>query len=83
MAGDFCARFAWLLSFSTTFTSFGGELNLFFFELLEIVRRFIWVVFRVEWEHICVRGKTIVPVDSSPSLLMGSYSDGGDDNEEI
>mmetsp|Transcript_9873 Transcript_9873/g.15806 ORF Transcript_9873/g.15806 Transcript_9873/m.15806 type:complete len:474 (+) Transcript_9873:81-1502(+) len=48
--GNFLLRFAWTLS------TFGGiashGVGMFFFEFIEIIRRTVWAVFRIEWELV-------------------------------
>ena len=50
-AFNFTFRFIW------TLTVFGGVpgygAGMFFFEVVEVVRRTVWAVFRIEWEVIC------------------------------
>lgn len=48
---NFLLRFVWTLSI------FGGiagrGLGMFFFEVVELLRRTVWAVFRIEWEVVC------------------------------
>jgi hypothetical protein len=43
-------RFVWALSLFGYATSPGG--GMFFLEAIEIVRRTVWAIFRIEWEYI-------------------------------
>jgi len=47
---DLALRFAWTLSVFADFSTRGS--GMFFFELIEIIRRTVWALFRIEWEYI-------------------------------
>jgi len=48
--GDFALRFIWTLS---VFGSISGRgAGMFFFEAIELLRRTVWAVFRIEWEVV-------------------------------
>jgi len=71
---DFCLRFIWALSV------FGGlpgrGAGMFFFEIVEVGRRTVWAVFRIEWEAIVK--EAYVVSDAAHVRLTSS----GDQNEE-
>lgn len=61
---DLLLRFAWALKLSPHLEHFYDiEGGIFLLELLEVSRRFLWVFFRVETEHI----RTKYPSD----ILLG------------
>lgn len=47
---DFTVRFFWLWELFAGRTVFEGEINFFFLEILEILRRWVWIFIRVEAE---------------------------------
>jgi len=47
---DFCLRFIWALSIFGGLPGRGGAM--FFFEVVEICRRTVWAIFRIEWEVV-------------------------------
>lgn len=50
---NFILRLTWSIKLSTHFhRAAEKEMGVFILELLEIVRRWIWVYFRVEWESL-------------------------------
>ena len=65
--GDLLLRFVWALSV------FGGVpsrgLGMFFFECVEIVRRTVWAIFRIEWEVV---SKLIYPAGTYESVGLHS-----------
>ena len=72
---DLVLRFAWALSV------FGGVpgrgLGMLFFEVIEILRRHVWAVFRIEWEVVA---KVIYPAGNYANLAIAS--DDGEEDEE-
>ncbi|CDO94477.1 unnamed protein product [Kluyveromyces dobzhanskii CBS 2104] len=52
MVLDFVLRFAWLWEYISGHSIFYGELNIFWLQILEVFRRWIWLFFKVEAEYI-------------------------------
>ena len=44
-------RFIWTLSIFGAVSGRGA--GMFFFEIVEVLRRTVWAVFRIEWEVVC------------------------------
>lgn len=53
---DFILRFAWLWELVSGVSVFKGEMNVFWLQFLEIVRRWIWIFFKVEAEYLSLQG---------------------------
>ena len=47
--GDMALRFIWALS---VFGGVPGRAGMLFFEVVEIFRRTVWAIFRIEWEVV-------------------------------
>eukprot|EP00924_Labyrinthula_sp_SR-Ha-C_P013128 snap_masked-scaffold_12-processed-gene-10.41-mRNA-1 protein AED:0.18 eAED:0.35 QI:0/0/0/1/1/1/2/0/433 len=71
---DFCFRIIWSFKLSLVIQLTSGDLTLLL-ELCEVIRRFVWILLRVEWEHIKTR-ETLVnnevdePLCSSGILFL-------------
>ncbi|QEU58829.1 Erd1 [Kluyveromyces lactis] len=52
MALDIILRFVWFWEYISGHSVFYGELNIFWLQILEIIRRWIWLFFKVEVEYI-------------------------------
>jgi len=74
---DLALRFIWALSI------FGGVpsrgFGMLFFECVEILRRTVWAVFRIEWEVIA---KVIYPSGAYQGLQAASLSEEPEDEDE-
>jgi len=74
---DLLLRFVWALSI------FGGVpsrgVGMLFFECVEITRRTVWAVFRIEWEVIA---KVIYPSGEYKSVGLESIASGDDDDDD-
>lgn len=51
---DFFLRFMWLWEYLSGGSIFYGELNIFTLQILELLRRWIWLFFKIESEYISV-----------------------------
>ncbi|KAI9748895.1 MAG: protein-ER retention protein [Lichina confinis] len=72
---DFVLRFAWSLKLSPYLDRFNDmEAGIFFMEMLEVLRRWIWIFFRVETEW--VRNNQGLGVDD---ILLENYDKMDDD----
>jgi len=77
-AGDLVLRFIWALSI------FGGVpgrgFGMFFFEVVELARRTVWAVFRIEWEVIVKvhlpSGQDLMPLRAEISTLSEEEGEG-------
>ena len=79
-------RFVWALSLFGIATSPGG--GMFFLESVEIVRRTVWAIFRIEWEVVVKIGSATyssVPLKARAGDLRAdsSLSDGSSDLEML
>jgi EXS family len=50
--GNFFLRFMWAANFFPFFARFHPATLIFIIEIVEVFRRWIWIIFRVEWEII-------------------------------
>ena len=75
VAGDLALRCGWALRLSTWLAARvgGAESVLFMVELLEALRRWVWVFFRLETEWVRCQSA------GGPDILLGNYKD--DDSE--
>jgi len=79
---DLALRFVWALSV------FGGVpgrgAGMFFFEVVEIVRRTVWAIFRIEWEVVSkvTYAYSALP-NSTPKPISGLVGDDDDSDEEV
>lgn len=68
--GNFLLRFAWTLAVFGGVTSHGA--GMFFFEAIEIARRTVWAIFRIEWEVVAKGiGATHIRLGSSDNAELG------------
>ena len=68
---NLCLRFVWALSLFGVATSPGG--GMFFLEAVEILRRTVWAVFRIEWEVIVKVGSA----NAYANIPLSSPGQGG------
>lgn len=73
---NFVLRFLWTLSAFGRVSSHGA--GMFFFEFMEILRRTVWAVFRIEWEVI-VKDRRFLSVSSSDSKRHSPEASDADD----
>jgi hypothetical protein len=78
---DLVLRCTWALKLSPHLAGLGGpEGSIFLVEVLEVVRRWVWIFFRVETEY--VRGVAAGPVGLGMNdMLLGDYQ-GKDDSDD-
>ena len=69
-------RFMWALSLFGLATSPGG--GMFFLEAVEILRRTVWAIFRIEWEVVVKVGYAGQPMPLTTASDPGSMSEGSD-----
>ncbi|TLD22931.1 hypothetical protein PspLS_07525 [Pyricularia sp. CBS 133598] len=79
VALDFALRCTWVVKLSPGLDRLSGwEGSLFVLQLLEVLRRWIWIFFRVETEHIRNSNHVGLGVDD---ILLGNYQGKSDDEE--
>merc|ERR1711924_141026 len=77
-AFNLALRFIWALSLFGVASSPGG--GMFFLEAVEILRRTVWAIFRIEWEYIVKvlpASQSQVPLTAS-QITPESMSEGSD-----
>ncbi|SCU85951.1 LAME_0D03752g1_1 [Lachancea meyersii CBS 8951] len=56
MVVDFTLRFIWFWELTSGASVFEGEVNIFFLQALELVRRWVWIFFKLEAEATSAEG---------------------------
>ena len=76
---DFLLRTTWSLKLSSHLYVKRLEGSIFMMELLEVVRRWVWVIFRMESEWV-KRTMGSLPTDNGNILVMDSINNTGNNN---
>lgn len=81
IAIDFLLRCTWSMKLSPHLNRFSDwESGIFLIEFLEVLRRWIWIFFRVETEAIRNASSTGMGMDD---ILLGDYEGDGNDSDEM
>ncbi|KAH8602638.1 protein-ER retention protein-like protein [Bisporella sp. PMI_857] len=82
IALDLLLRCTWSLKLSPHLDHFADfESGIFLMELLEVVRRWIWIFFRVETEWVRNTTQAALGSPGQDDILLGDYSSGRDDSD--
>ena len=74
---DLILRMTWSAKLSSHLHSFAsGDLVIFWIELAEVVRRWMWVFLRVEWELVKETRDTRSPPPNPRSAVLGTEESG-------
>lgn len=74
---DLILRMTWSAKLSSHLHSFAsGDLVIFWIELAEVVRRWMWVFLRVEWELVKETRDTRSPPPNTRSAVLGTEESG-------
>ncbi|CAL3961868.1 hypothetical protein PZA11_000814 [Diplocarpon coronariae] len=80
IALDLCLRCTWSLKLSPHMDHFADfESGIFVMETLEVVRRWMWIFFRVETEWVRRTEKAGLDTPGQDDILLGAYRDGEED----
>lgn len=81
VAIDFLLRCSWSMKLSPHLNRFSDwESGIFLIEFLEVLRRWVWIFFRVETEAIRNANSTGMGIDD---VLLGDYEGDGNDDDEF
>ncbi|KAI9314499.1 EXS family-domain-containing protein [Dichotomocladium elegans] len=69
---DFVLRTTWSLKLSSHLFVQRLEGSIFTMELLEVIRRWVWVIFRMEWEWIRRLSGSVLPTDDPDGMQLES-----------